>query len=125
MHTYYARVPSKGKEFVSTLMELPSKLGGTVANGLVLGVNELADGKANTAVEDISREFEKLRQVAEMLDLPNGQSINWTLVQSSTSDSAATQKHLNKIIQERRRTDEEQFGPPSCTVEMLHLIETF
>ena len=80
-----------------------------MANGLVLGVNELADGKANTAVEDISREFEKLRLVAEMLDLPNAQSINWTLVQSSTSDSAATQKHMNKIIQERRRTNEEHW----------------
>ena len=28
------------------------KLGGAIVNGLVLGVNELADGKAITAVED-------------------------------------------------------------------------
>lgn len=53
-------------------------------NGLVLGVNELADGKAITAVEDIYREFEKLRRVAEMLGLPNAHSINWTLVNYST-----------------------------------------
>lgn len=43
------------------------KLGCTVANGIVLGVNELPDGKAVTATEDISREFEQLRRVAEIL----------------------------------------------------------
>ena len=56
------------------------KLGGTVASGIVLGVNELPDGKAVTAMEDISREFEQLRRVAEMLGLPNPNAINWTLV---------------------------------------------
>ena len=101
------------------------KLGGTVVNDLVLGVNELADGKAITAIEDISKEFEKLRRIAEMIGLPNARSINWTLVKSSTSDSAATQKRLNKIIEERRQSDEEQFGPAVCTTETLHLIETF
>ena len=101
------------------------KIGGIVVNGLVLGVNELADGKAITAIEDISREFERLRQVAEMLGLPNARSINWTLVKSSTSDSASTQKCLNKIIEERRLHDEEQFGPAVCTTEVLHLIKTF
>lgn len=96
-----------------------------MANGLVLGVNVLADGKANTAVEDISREFEQLRRVAEMLGLPNAKSINWILVQSSTSDSAATQKCMNKIIEEQRQTDEKRFRPPSYTVEILLLIENF
>jgi len=38
------------------------KLGGVVASGVVLGVNELPDGKAISAIEDISREFEKLRK---------------------------------------------------------------
>ena len=61
------------------------KLGGAIVNGLV-------DGKAITAVEDISKEFEKLRRVAEMLGLPNAHSINWTLVKSSTSDSALRKK---------------------------------
>ena len=51
------------------------KLGGVVANDIVLGVNELPDGKAISAVEDISREFEKLRKVAQMLGLPNPYSI--------------------------------------------------
>ena len=61
-------------------------------------------------------EFEKLRRVAEMLGLPNPNAINWTLVKSSTSDSAlATHKCLNKLIVERRKLmrkdldDEERF----------------
>ena len=101
------------------------KLGGVVANDMVVSVNELPDGKAISAIEDISREFEKLRRVAEMLGLPNANSINWTLVKSSTSDSASTQKCLNKLIAVKRQSDEERFGPATCTVETLDLIETF
>jgi len=63
-----------------------------VAGGVVLGVNELPDGKVISVIEDISREFEKLRKVVQILSLPNPNSINWTLVVSSSSDSAATQK---------------------------------
>ena len=46
------------------------KQGGVVANDLVLGVNELQDGSAASA---ISREFE---HAASMLGLPNPNSIN-------------------------------------------------
>ena len=77
------------------------KLGGMMANGVVLGVNELPDGKAISAIEDISREFEKLRKTAQMLDLPNPNSINWTLVVSSTSDNVSTQKRINKLIEKQ------------------------
>ena len=52
------------------------KLGGVVANDLVLAVNELQDGSAASAVEDISREFERLRYAATVLGLPNLNSIN-------------------------------------------------
>ena len=99
------------------------KLGGAVANELVLGVNELQDGSAASAVEDISREFEKLRHAATVLGLPNPNSINWTLVVSSTSDSAATQKRINKLIEECRQSDEQRFGP--ATTETIDVIETF
>ena len=37
------------------------KLGGVVANDMVVSINELPDGKAISAIEDLSREFEKLR----------------------------------------------------------------
>ena len=78
-----------------------------MANGLVLGVNELQDGSAASAIDDISREFKKLRHAASMLGLPNP---NLTLVVSSTSDSAATQKCINQHIEDCRRIDEERFG---------------
>lgn len=67
------------------------KIGGTLANWIVLSVNELADGKAVSMVEDISNEFKKIQRVAELLKLPNSNSINWILVKASTSDSASTQ----------------------------------
>ena len=59
-----------------------------------------------------------------MLGLPNANSINWTLVKSSTSDTASTQKRLNKL-EENRKSDKERFGLATCTVETLDLIETF
>lgn len=99
------------------------KLGGVVANDLVFGVNELQDGSAASAIDDISREFERLRHAASILGLPNPNSINWTLIVSSTSDSAATQKRINKLIEECRQSDEQRFGP--ATTETIDLIETF
>ena len=66
-----------------------------MANKVVLSVNELPDGTAVSAVEDISREFEKSRRAAQALGLPNPNSMIWTLVVSSLSDSAATQKRVN------------------------------
>ncbi len=65
----YVKKPAKERGFPLTPKH-QRKLGGVIANGIVLGVNELADGKAITAVKDISMEFEKLRRVAEMLGLP-------------------------------------------------------
>ena len=77
-----------------------------VANIFVLGVNELQDGSAASAIDDISREFEKF--ATSMLGLPNLNSINWTLVVSSTSGSAATQKHMNRLVEDCRQSDEER-----------------
>uniref|UniRef100_A0A1X7UU70 Uncharacterized protein n=1 Tax=Amphimedon queenslandica TaxID=400682 RepID=A0A1X7UU70_AMPQE len=39
------------------------KLGGVIANNVVVSVNELPDGKAVSIISDISREFEKIRKV--------------------------------------------------------------
>ena len=94
-----------------------------MANNIVLGVNELQDGSAASAIDDISREFEKLRSAASMLGLPNPNSINWTLVVSSQSDSAACQKLMNRLIEDCRQSDEERFGP--ATIETIDVIETF
>ena len=95
----------------------PKKLGGIVVNNLDLGVNELQDSSALSAVN------EKLREAATLLGLPNANSIKWTLVVSSTSDSAATQERVNKLIEEQREADEERFRP--ATIEAMDLVETF
>ena len=63
------------------------KLGGVVINDIV---NEVSDGTAAAAVDDISRELEVLHETAKALGIPNAESINWTLLVSSTSDSAST-----------------------------------
>ena len=64
------------------------KLGGIVINDMVVSVNELVDGSALTAVNDVSKKLEALRVTAPVLGFSNADSINWTLVASSTSDSA-------------------------------------
>ena len=53
-------------------------------------------------ITDISDELKNLRDVACALRLPNADKINWTLLQSSTSDSASTQK-FNKLVKEKNR----------------------
>lgn len=89
---------------------------------MVISVNEVADGTAISAMEDVSKELEKLRETAHALQLPRADRINWTLFTSSTSDSAATQKRFNKLIQDCRDKDELQFG--SATPETLEIIES-
>ena len=68
------------------------KLGGAAINDMVLSVNTVADGAAETAMEDVSKELEKLRNMATALKLTHANSINWTIFSSMTSDSASTQK---------------------------------
>ena len=43
-------------------------------NDIVVSVNELCDGTAVTAIDDISRELEKLRATARSLGIPNANS---------------------------------------------------
>ncbi len=62
-------------------------------------------------MSDIEKELAKLRQTAHQLKLPNADSINWTLFASSSSDSASTQKKVNRLIQDRKEADEEKYGP--------------
>ena len=109
------------------------KLGGLAINGMVISVNELPDGTADAVVVDVSKELTKLREMAHSLGLPNADAINWSLVSSSTSDSAATQKRFNRLMEERKEADIERFGVTSaddaleiwkisvqCTWELLY-----
>ena len=59
---------------------------------MVVSVNELPDGTPISTIDYVSKELKKLREDALTLGMPNTSGINWTLVTSSTSDSAATQK---------------------------------
>lgn len=68
------------------------KLQGAAINDIVVSVNEVPDGSADSIIADISHELQRLKEVAHALHLPNADKINWTLIQSSTSDSASTQK---------------------------------
>ena len=54
------------------------KLNSIAINNNVVSVNELHDGTAETVINDISKELQKLRKVAVALNLPNANSINWT-----------------------------------------------
>lgn len=46
---------------------------------MVLSVNVLSDRSAETAIEDVSKELEKLRKMATALKLTHADSINWTI----------------------------------------------
>ena len=99
------------------------KIGGVGINDIVISVNELPDGTAASSIEDVSRELEKLRKIAQTLHLPNADQINWTLFTASSSDSASTQKHFNKLIEECRQKDELRFG--AATLETVEIVESF
>lgn len=99
------------------------KLEGVAINGMVVSVNEVPDGRADSIIDDISKELERLREIAHVLNLPEADKINWTLIVSSTSDSAATQKRFNKLLHDKREEDEKRFGPVSQNA--TDLIENF
>ena len=99
------------------------KLGGLALNNMTISVNELSDGSADQVIADISKEFATLRNIAHALNLPNADTINWTMITSSTSDSASTQKRLNMLIHKCKESDEKEFG--KATIQTVELIESF
>lgn len=99
------------------------KLQGTAISNMVMSVNEVPDGSADTLIADLSQELEKLRETAHTLGLPNADKINFTLIQSSSSDSASTQKRFNKLLEEKREEDLEKFGPGGA--ECIDLVQNF
>ena len=100
------------------------KLGSLAINGMVISVNDLPDGSADTIIEDVSKELTKLREMAHSLGLPNADAINWSLVSSSTSDSAATQKRFNRLMEECKQADIKRFGQTSAD-DALEILENF
>jgi len=101
------------------------KLQGAAINGTVLSVNEIPDGSADSMIADVSHELQKLREIAHALRLPNADKINWTLIRSSSSDSASTQKRFNKLVEEKREEDHERFGPAGECPDVTEFLENF
>jgi len=66
-------------------------------------VNEVPNGTAESIINNIDKEFERLRNIAIKLGISNANDINWTLVRSSTSDGASTQKKFNSLIETHKR----------------------
>ena len=95
------------------------KLIGSSISGTVLGVQEVSDGRAETMLQELDKQLSKLRQTANELQIPNANSINWTLILSSTSDGAATQTKFNRLLQELRKRDENQFGPENSELKEI------
>ena len=100
------------------------KLQGAVVGGMVLSVNEIPDGSADRMIADISQELLKLREIAHKFQLPNAKKINWTLIQSSSSDSASTQKRFNILVKQKRE-DAAVFGPICECPDVIELVENF
>ena len=97
------------------------KIAAVSFNGMVLCLNEVPDGSADSMVEMVEAELEKLRKIACALKLSNPNKINWTLFNSLTSDSASAQKRFNRLVEERCKRDEKCLG--SATSEAIELVE--
>ena len=97
------------------------KIGAVSVNGMVLCLNEVPDGSADSMVELVETELEKLCNIAYDLKLKSPEKINWTLLNSMTSDSASTQKRFNRLVEECRKKDEINLG--IATSEAAELVE--
>ena len=99
------------------------KLNATAFNGVVISVSKIPDGKADTIIEDIDKQFKKLRRIADQLRILNSSALNWSMICSSTSDSASTQKRLNDLLEQRKEEDCKVF--PNANQESLEIVRNF
>ena len=72
-----------------------------LVNGLVLGIKDVVDGTAKSAIDELEKVLIKIREVATELKLPNASHIGWRMFKSAMSDSASTQKCFNKLLQQK------------------------
>ena len=100
------------------------KINGVVIDDVVISVGEQVDGTSESIVNHVSKELQKLREMARDLGLPNSESINWTLISCSTSDSASSQKKFNKLVEKCKEEDEQKFGI-SSPESNLEIVENF
>ena len=72
-------------------------------NGVALGIHDVPDGSAQSALNDMEEEITQLATIAEKCGCSAG-DITLAKVVSSTSDGAATQSRLNKLLEEKINT---------------------
>ena len=74
-HKAYTVIESKSLDLNSDgTTKYQKKLGGVAVNGMVLSLNEVPDGSADSMIENISRELAKLRDIGHALNLHNPES---------------------------------------------------
>jgi hypothetical protein len=101
------------------------KIGGIAINKMTISVNELVDGSSVAVINDVEQELDILRKTTLALGLPNADSISLSMIESSSSDSAATQKHFNHLLLQRREANRENVGNPECDGTNLTFVESF
>jgi len=89
---------------------------------MVVSVNELTDGTAESIINDVSKELRKLRETAHALNIPNANQINRTLFTSSVRLRFHTKKD-KQAIEQKKTVDREKFGP-ECS-ECNNFAENF
>ena len=77
---------------------------GTLLNGIVTGVQAVADGSEKATFQEIDVVLTKLQKVAIEQGIEGASSIGWGLVTSVMSDKAASQRAFNRLVQERKNT---------------------
>ena len=95
---------------------------------MVISVNQQPDGTADSIINDVSKQLERLRTMANALGLPHSNAINWTLISSSSSDSASSQKRFNKLAEQQKDTDRQKFSDhfsETAFDDGLEIIENF
>ena len=97
------------------------KIAGALVNRMVLGVHTVPDGSANSALNAITEEFTKVKQVGAELHV---RTVNITLknVVASTSDGASTQTKLNNFFNNHIHFQILLKTSVQCTWELIYVL---
>ena len=76
------------------------KKAASIMNGVALGIHDVPNGSAQSALDDLEEEIDQLVIIAEKFGC-SPDDITLAKVVSSTSDGAATQSRLNKLLEEK------------------------
>ena len=102
-HVHQAHMLSEASEYLlksdgTTLNQ--KKVQGMLVNGVLLGVKDVADGSAQTVVEELSQVLHNIKMAAKELKVKNADKTGWGLIKSCMSDQASTRKLFNSLVEE-------------------------